>query len=131
MFKVVDTTADTTVGESVQLADTSLTRMFGLLGRRGLDAGAGLWIRPSSGVHTVGMSFPIDVIGLNRQLQVVKLWRNLVPFRITSVSLKIHSVIELPAGTIAASQVRLGDQFAITQVAPSPAPNSQPSLSLS
>jgi hypothetical protein len=38
--------------------------MFGLLGRRGLNAGEGLWIKPSFGVHTVGMRFPIDAIGL-------------------------------------------------------------------
>jgi hypothetical protein len=85
--------------------------MFGLLGKRGLDAGAGLWIKPSSGVHTFFMMFRIDVIGLDRELKVVKLWRCLAPFRVTSVSLKIQSVVELPCGVIKASDTQIGDQL--------------------
>jgi uncharacterized protein len=101
------------VGESVELADTSLTRMFGLLGRRGLDAGGGLWIRPSSGVHTFFMRFRIDVIGLDRELKVIKVWRCLAPFRVTSVSIKMNSVIELPCGTITRSETQVGDQLEV------------------
>jgi uncharacterized protein len=117
MFKVTNATRGTTVGDNIELADTSMTRMFGLLGRRGLDAGEGLWIKPSSGVHTFGMYFSIDVVGLDRELRIVKLWRSLRPFRITSVSLKLKSVLELPCGTIAQSEMAIGDQL---QIAPCP-----------
>jgi uncharacterized membrane protein (UPF0127 family) len=113
MFKATNTTRGTIVGDSIELADTSLTRMFGLLGRRGLDAGGGLWIKPSSGVHTFGMAFKIDVVGLDRNLKVIKLWRSLAPFRVTSVSLKLRSVLELPSGTISQTQMKLGDQIEI------------------
>ena len=116
MFRVTNTTRGTIVGDSIELADTSLKRMFGLLGRRGLDAGGGLWIKPSSGVHTFGMSFKIDVVALDRELKVIKLWRCLVPFRVTSVSFKMKSVLELPCGTIAQSQTKVGDQLDIARV---------------
>jgi uncharacterized membrane protein (UPF0127 family) len=116
MFKVTNTTRGTTIGESIELADTSLKRMFGLLGRRGLDAGEGLWIKPSSGVHTVGMSFSIDVIGLDKELKVVKLWRCLPPLRVTSVSIKLKSVIELPCGMIQNTQTQIGDCFDIQRL---------------
>ena len=115
MLKVTNLTRGTIVGDSVEMADTSLKRIVGLLGRRGLDAGGGLWIRPSSGVHTLGMAFKIDVVGLDRDLKVVKLWRCLPPFRITSVSLKMNSVIELPCGAIAAAQTKVGDQLEIAR----------------
>jgi uncharacterized membrane protein (UPF0127 family) len=95
--------------------------MFGLLGRRGLDAGGGLWIKPSSGVHTFGMSFKIDVVGLDRDHKVIKLWRCLPPFRITSVSLKLKSVLELPCGTIAQAEMKVGDQLLITSISRSSA----------
>ncbi|HEV2647518.1 MAG TPA: DUF192 domain-containing protein [Acidobacteriaceae bacterium] len=116
MLIVTNATRGTTVGEKIELADTSLTRMFGLLGRRGLAAGEGLWIRPSSGVHTIGMSFPIDVVGLDRELKVVKLWRCLRPLRITSVSLKVKSVLELRAGAIAQSEMAVGDQLHVASI---------------
>ena len=114
MFRVTNTTRGTLVGDSIELADTSMTRMFGLLGKRGLDAGGGLWIKPSSGVHTFFMAFSIDVVGLDRDLKVIKLWRCIPPFRVTSVSLKLRSVIELPCGTIAQAQTQLGDQIEIS-----------------
>jgi uncharacterized protein len=112
---VTDTTRGTVIGDRVEVADTSLSRMVGLLGRRGLNAGGGLWIMPSSGVHTLGMMFSIDVIGLDKELRVVKLWPRLVPFRVTSVSLKVRSVVELEAGRIEACQVQLGDLLRISR----------------
>jgi uncharacterized membrane protein (UPF0127 family) len=118
MLRVTNTTRSTTVGDGVELADTSMKRMFGLLGRRGLAAGGGLWIKPSSGVHTFGMAFSIDVVGLDRDLKVIKLWRCLRPFRITSVSMKLKSVIELPCGVITQSQMQLGDQLHIAPASP-------------
>lgn len=113
MYRVNNLTRGSSVGDSVKLADTSMTRMFGLLGKRGLDAGGGLWIKPSSGVHTFFMMFRIDVIGLDRDLKVVKLWRCLAPFRVTSVSLKMQSVVELPCGVIKRSETQIGDQLEI------------------
>jgi uncharacterized membrane protein (UPF0127 family) len=113
MLTVTNSTRSTTLGDGIELADTSIRRMVGLLGRRGLAAGGGLWISPSSGVHTFGMAFSIDVVGLDRDLKVVKLWRCLKPFRLTSVSLKLKSVIELPCGVISQAQLQVGDQLHI------------------
>jgi uncharacterized membrane protein (UPF0127 family) len=109
LVTVLNTNRNTVIGDRVQVADTSFTRLFGLLGKRHLDTGRGLWIKPSSGVHTLGMMFPIDVIGLDKELRVLRLWSNLVPFRVTSVSTKIRSVIELPAGRIEECGTQLGD----------------------
>ncbi len=104
-------TKTNTIGTQIAVAETSLTRLVGLAGRRRIDAGCGLLIRPSSGIHTFGMLFAIDVIALNKSLQVVKLWRRLPPFRITSISLKVHSVLELPAGEISRCRIEVGDQL--------------------
>jgi uncharacterized protein len=120
MLRVTNITRNITVGDSVELADTSWKRMFGLLGRRGLAAGGGLWIKPSSGVHTFGMAFTIDVVGLDRDLKVIKLWRCLRPFRLTSVSMTLKSVIELPSGVISQSQMQLGDQLHIAPASETP-----------
>jgi uncharacterized membrane protein (UPF0127 family) len=108
---LLNKTKGQTVSTKLSVADTSLSRLFGLMGRKGLDAGAGLWIRPSSGVHTFGMRFPIDVVALDKSLRVVGLWPNLKPFRVTPIRFKTHSVVELPAGQIASSQICLGDEL--------------------
>ncbi|MGC2620428.1 MAG: DUF192 domain-containing protein [Acidobacteriaceae bacterium] len=102
-----------TIGSRIGLADTSLSRLFGLLGKRGIDAGTGILIRPSSGVHTFFMMFAIDVVALDRSLHVLKVWKKLGPFRVTSVSMKTHCVLELAPGQIEACGIEPGDQLAI------------------
>src|SRR5450756_2552926 len=110
---VMDATHETVIGTQIRVADTSLSRIVGLLGKRGLDAGEGLWIRPSSGVHTFGMKFPIDVLGLDKNLKVIQLWPRLVPWRMTSIRFRLRSVVELSAGQIEQCRVQLGDSLKI------------------
>ena len=104
-------TKTNTIGTQIAVAETSLTRLVGLAGRRQLDAGCGLLIKPSSGIHTFGMLFSIDVVALSKSLQVLKLWHRLAPFRVTSINLKAHSILELPAGQISNCQTQVGDQL--------------------
>ena len=106
-------TKDTTIGSQIEVADTSLTRLFGLAGRRRLDAGCGLLIRPSSGIHTFGMRFAIDVVALTRDLRVLRVWHRLRPFRVTSVNLGIHNILEIGAGEINRCKIEVGDQLEI------------------
>lgn len=113
LVQVKDETRGTLIGDRVVVANTTLSRMFGLLPKKTLNAGEGLWITPSSGVHTFGMRFTIDVIGLDKHRRVIKLWPELVPFRITSVSMKLRSVVELPEGRIRDCGVQLGDTLSI------------------
>lgn len=110
-MNLMDTTRATVVGTRIITADTSITRLIGLLGQRRLDAGCGLLIMPSSGIHTFGMLFPIDVVALNKNLQVMKVWHRLAPFRITIINLKTHSMLELPAGQIKNCGIEVGDQL--------------------
>ena len=51
-------------GLYLQRADSVAARLRGLLGRDGLPAGTGLWIRPCNAVHTLGMRFAIDIVFL-------------------------------------------------------------------
>jgi uncharacterized membrane protein (UPF0127 family) len=102
-----------TIGSHIGLADTFLTRLFGLLGKSSLDDGAGLLIRPSSGVHTMWMRFAIDVIALDQNLRVLKTWQRLPPWRLTPVSLKTRCVLELAPGQIHQLNIQPGDQLVL------------------
>jgi hypothetical protein len=111
-------TRHTILGDAIVVADTSLSRFVGLLGRRGLAAGEGLLIRPSNGVHTLGMRFAIDVLLLTKDGSVLCAYSNLRPFRITAVKWQATSALELPAGTIAASGTAAGDQISFESALP-------------
>jgi uncharacterized membrane protein (UPF0127 family) len=109
----------TAIGDTIAVADTSLTRFMGLMGKRSLAAGSGLWITPSSGVHTFWMRMSIDVVALDRNLRVIKIGHAVRPWRISGLSLKTHSVLELPAGQIRACGIEVGDILKIIRPADS------------
>jgi len=109
---LVNTTRETTLGERIAVAETSWSRMVGLLGKRGLEPGTGLLIIPSQAVHTVGMRFAIDVVFVDRHWRVVHLRPAMLPYRVTALHWRAQFVLELPAGVIAQSQTAIGDQLA-------------------
>ncbi len=110
MLRIRNLTRDRVLGTAVEVADTSKKRRTGLLKHTGLPEGGGLWIAPCEAIHTIGMKFPIDVLFLDRGKKVVKVRQQMVPGRL-AVCLRAHSVLELPAGTSAATQTGPGDQL--------------------
>ena len=117
-YRVFNLTRNTVLASEVELVDTEWTRIKGLLGRRAVDfaSGNGLWIVPSQGVHTLGMSFPIDVAYLDSGYRVIHVCHRLAPFRIAALKLKARSVIELPAGTLAHTETSIGDVLEISAI---------------
>ena len=113
--EIANVTQGTVVGSQIRVANTAWSRMVGLLRDSGLRPGSGLLIEPSSGVHTFGMRFPIDVVALDRQLCVRGVWENLGPCRIAAVGFKVHKVLELPVGAIRDSRTRVNDQLAVQE----------------
>jgi uncharacterized protein len=103
------------LGTHIGVADNAVSRAVGLLGKSGLDSGGGLLIDPSSGIHTFGMRFPIDVIALDRSLRVCGLWPALPPWRIAGVGWKTRCILELPVGVIEESGTRTGDLLVLRQ----------------
>jgi len=104
------------LGDRIGVADTTLTRFVGLMGRGSLAPGHGLLIRPSNGVHTLWMRFAIDVLLLDREHRVLSVYGDLRPFRVTAINWKASSALELPSGTIAATNTQLGDQLQLAPV---------------
>jgi uncharacterized protein len=119
---VYNKTRETFVATAATVADSYWRRLVGLLGKtkRWARLGSGLWIAPSRGVHTIGMLFPIDLIFLGKEKEVVHVEEHLRPFRISRVSLKAASVLELPAHTIYRTGTKVGDQLEISRSRPVP-----------
>lgn len=108
-LRVSNPARQSVLGGRIGVADSTLTRFVGLMGRRSLAPGHGLLISPSNGVHTLWMRFSIDVLLLDREHRVLSAYRNLRPFRVTALNWKASAALELPAGTIAATGTQVGD----------------------
>ncbi len=117
---VFNKSKETFLAYRVKIADSPLTRLVGLLGKRSLDPDSGLWLIPSHGIHTLGMLFTIDVVFLDENLRVVDLRELVRPFSLTSLNWQADSVLELSAHTIFKSQTEKGDELVIDSYESSP-----------
>lgn len=108
---VTNSTRRTTLVSDLEVADTGWQRMKGLIGRSSGDfyRGKGLWLRSCEGIHTIGMTFPIDAAYLDSDCRVVFMYKSLPPFRIGRIRWNVKSVLELPAGVLSESRTQTGD----------------------
>ncbi len=111
-------TRGSVLAERLDVAATFRARLMGLMGRDTLPAGSGLFLR-GNGIHMFFMRFPIDavfvggedgdggrrVVGISESLRP---WTGIVPLVRGAAA-----VLELPAGTIAASGTRAGDTLVL------------------
>jgi len=100
------------VCERCLLAETALTRMKGLLGRRNLPPDEGILLKPASSVHMAFMRFAIDAVFLDRDLRVVKIAADLKPWRVAGAR-GAKSCLEIAAGEAARRGLSVGDRLAV------------------
>jgi uncharacterized membrane protein (UPF0127 family) len=100
----------------LRLAIDSDERRRGLLGRTGLETGEGLVIAPSQGVHTFGMAFPLDIVGVARDGRVVRIRESVTPRRLV-FSWSAFAILELASGAAAQAGLRVGDRVTVAALA--------------
>jgi uncharacterized protein len=116
------------VCERCAVASTPFARMRGLLGRRGLGADEGILLRPASSVHTFFMRFPIDVVFLSRDGEVLKVAQALPAWR-TAGARRAKAALELAADEADRRGIRVGTRLDLSVLAGSgsgPAANHPP-----
>ncbi len=68
-------------GVDAEVARTFAERAKGLIGRSGVELGKGLLITRCNCIHTFFMRFPIDATFLDGEGRVIKVVRNIRPWR--------------------------------------------------
>lgn len=102
------------LAESLEMPRTMFGRGVGLMFRRELPAGQGMWINPCNGIHMMFMRFPIDAVFLDAQERVKKVYRRLPAWwGIVPLEWGAHSVLELPPGSTRDIDLQRGDQIVI------------------
>jgi uncharacterized protein len=108
-------TRQTTLGDSIRVADNFFSRFMGLMGCGHLPSGHGLWIRPCNSIHMLWMRIALDVVFIDKNHTVIGTLENIRPWRVSKTYRGAHSCIELPVGTIANSNTQPGDQLRLTE----------------
>jgi uncharacterized protein len=90
----------TVLAQNVLIADNLLTRMFGLMFQKSMGTKDGLLIDPCNSIHTFFMRFPIDVIFIGRNGKIVKILRDMKPWRMSWLYFQSSQVLEMNSGAL-------------------------------
>lgn len=88
------------VVKHLAVANTVYKRMKGLIGSDGLQEGEGLLLYPCNSIHMFFMKFPIDVIYLDKDKNILHVTHNMQPWKVGRVIKNAYYVLELPANTV-------------------------------
>ena len=92
-------------------------KRIGLLNHLSLPEDEGLLFKGASKIHTKGMCFSIDVIGLSKDLEVVFMRSGLKPENTLKIPPSAHYVVELNKGMILQSSLSLGESVELSELA--------------
>ncbi len=95
----------------VEIAESFLSRLRGLMGRRRLDEGHGLLLAPCNSIHMLFMRFAIDVVYLDKDFCIKKIARNVLPWIGMSFCFGAWAALELPSGVADRLKLAVGQKF--------------------
>lgn len=98
---------------TVTRAESWWAKGWGVLGRRALGPGEGLWLPHVASVHTVGVRFPLDLLFLGARFETVRLAPETPPGRWLVRAAGACHTVELGAGTLRARalEVQAGEAW--------------------
>jgi uncharacterized membrane protein (UPF0127 family) len=114
-------TRGTVLADRVEIAASLWAKFMGLMGRRDLPVGDGLWLPASNGIHMFFMRIAIDAVFVGRagrdgSRTVLSVHRNLRPWRgMVPLVRGADGCLELPVGAIDASATVPGDVIRIEE----------------
>ena len=109
--QLINTRNGKVVADRLLTAFDSESRRKGLLAHASLPPSTALIIAPTNAIHTFFMKFPIDIVFVSKAGRVLKIRSSVPAWRMTA-SLRAYAVFEMAAGSLDASDTRVGDQLA-------------------
>jgi uncharacterized protein len=102
------------LANELEVERSFIGRTVGLMFRRRLEPGQGMWINPCNGIHMLFMKFAIDAVFLDSKERVRKVYSK-VPawWGVVWFVWGAESVLELPGGSTTDFGLKRGDQIAI------------------
>lgn len=100
MKKVTLRINDLIIGDNIEIADNFFTRLRGLMFRKELTENQGLLIYPCNSIHMFCMNFPLDILFVNKQDEIIDYLENFEINKVSKIYPSSKYVVELPAGTI-------------------------------
>src|SRR5918999_3473970 len=111
--RVSNETRGTIPAKRCRMAGSIRERVLGLHLLPELGEGEGLLLPGATTIDTTFMSYPIDLVFLDRSRRVTRVVHEMRPWRMVLGSAGVRDCLELPAGAAAASATEVGDQLSL------------------
>ncbi|EQC46829.1 DUF192 domain-containing protein [Bacteriovorax sp. Seq25_V] len=98
------------IAEKIKIADSFFARLIGLMFKGPLVEFDSLLIKKCNSIHTFFMKYPIDVVFMNKNFKVVRVYRNIKPWRMTRIVFGATQVIEFEAGKLK-GDLKVGEEL--------------------
>lgn len=95
----------------LRVADGFFSKFIGLLRHKDISPGEGLVLTGCKQVHTFGMRFPIDVLFVSKNGELVHIEHAMLRGRVSRYIKDAAAAIELMAGSAVENEVRCGDRI--------------------
>jgi len=82
----------------IKIASSFVDRLAGLIFKKSIDKNEGMLFDDCNSIHTFWMRFPLDVIFLESENRIIRIFYSLKPFRITPVIKNSKRVLEIKSG---------------------------------
>ena len=99
---------DSILVPNIRLASNLRDRVIGLMFSKSLGHFGGLLITPCNSIHTFFMNYSLDVIFFSKNNKVIKIIREIKPWRMTPIYFGSCKVLEVMGGTLS-EKINEGD----------------------
>ncbi len=115
IYQIVNTRTDNVVVQRALVAKTLMQRLKGLMFKENMPKNEALIFYSASCIHTCFMRFAIDLVYLDKDNKVMKIYNSINPWRL-AYCLGSKTTLELAGGTASQAALRLGDTLELRRV---------------
>ena len=119
MRKILSLKNQALIADKCSVADSFVSRLVGLMGRKGMDSGEALWFPRCRSIHMMFMRMSIDVVFVRQTgaglFEVTSLHSGVRPWRLLPLNdWKADDAIELPEGCIRRQGLQTGEVLCLS-----------------
>lgn len=112
MVKILNKSTNEVILDKAYIAATFLERLRGLIGKKSLEQGEALVIKPCSSVHSFHMKFLFDVAFIDKNNKAIHIIHSMRPWKTSTVVKNSEFVIET-SGDYFKNKLKVDDEIEI------------------
>lgn len=108
IYKIINKSKDKVISQTAFIARSFFSRLLGLMFRKSIAEDEALVFYHAPSIHTFFMRFPIDIVFLDKNMRVMKIYPALKPWKL---AICLHSLLtlEFPPHKVSQTTTKVGD----------------------